>query len=413
MKAVFPQSCQTSKPWLETWLRDRHHNRAKTLVEAELAGGVTDDNKVISAVVQALQVDRIELDPVREYLDQPWIRVLDASPKLNHAEVRRGIYPGQRYKLAYDRYRLRLVSGAELVTLAANGGPAMLDSTFVGYVDGCIEIRASDDRHRDQLIGWVEIYIVEANRIIDKWNGPNLDQLVRNEVRRQQQQRSAAEQRNRTKEDAGFVRAAPAPPPRRLPLPDRKRASPTPPPAQRPDGVRYALEDDQFEAILEALGAHRNAVERTPGAGAPPEASEERHRDQVLASLGQRFRDGTSEAFSRAGKTDLRLLVDEDCFFYGEAKIWDGPSSVDAAVDQLLGRYLIPRDRHGALIFFIRNRANPNRIPAKAINRLIENHDGTRVDDVAGFPIIRTPVPGGSGRVVDLAVVTIVVDTSP
>ena len=178
----------------DTWLRDRHHNRAKTLVEAELAGGVTDDNKIISAVVQALQVDRIELDPVREYLEQPWIRVLDASPELNHAEVRRGIYPGQRYKLAYDRYRLRLVSGAELVTLAANGGPAMLDSTFVGYVDGCIEIRADNDRHRDQLIGWVESYIVEANRIIDKWNGPNLDQLVRNEVRRQQQQRSAAEQ---------------------------------------------------------------------------------------------------------------------------------------------------------------------------------------------------------------------------
>ncbi len=248
---MFPQSCQTSKPWLETWIRDRHPRRARSLVEAELAGGVADDHVIISAVVQALQVDRIELDPVREYPEQPWTRVLDASPELNHAEVRRGIYPGQRYKIAYDRYRLRLVSGADLVTLAANGGPAMLDSTFVGCVDGCIEIRASDDRHRDQLIGWVETYIAEANRIIDKWNGPELHRLVELELRRQRQQRQAAEQRSTVKEQAGFVRA-PSTSAVRLPLPDRKRASPTAPPAKRPDGVRYALEDDQFEAILEA-----------------------------------------------------------------------------------------------------------------------------------------------------------------
>ena len=128
---MFPQSAQTSKPWLETWLRDRHHDRAKVLIEADLdrdAGG--DDTRIQSAVVEALQVNRLELDPGREYLDEPWIRQMPTPRTMAEADPRRGIYPGTAYRVPYDRYRLRLISGGELVTLSANGGPALLDPTF-------------------------------------------------------------------------------------------------------------------------------------------------------------------------------------------------------------------------------------------------------------------------------------------
>ena len=108
------------------------------------------------------------------------------------------------------------------------------------------------------------------------------------ELRPQRQRRQAAERRTTAKEKAGF-RSSPNRAAGRLPLPNRIRISPTTPPPQPIDGVRNALENDQFEAILDPMATHRDSVERNPGAGAPSTASEEHHRDQVLASLGQRF----------------------------------------------------------------------------------------------------------------------------
>jgi len=125
-----------------------------------------------------------------------------------------------------------------------------------------------------------ETYIAETNRIIDKERTrPAPSGRARTPPstpttpggRAAQHGQRTGRIRSRSQHDTG---PAPSPGP--------QAGLPYPPLRQRPDGVCSAFEDDQFEAILKALAAHRNAVERTAGAGAVPEVSKERHRDQVL-----------------------------------------------------------------------------------------------------------------------------------
>lgn len=85
-------------------------------------------------------------------------------------------------------------------------------------------------------------------------------------------------------------------------------------------------------------------------------------------------------------------------------------SSITEAFKQLVDRYLIRRDNYGALIFFIRDRAEPEKVPAKAIEHLEKEHGGERQADVNGYPVLRFET--NSAGTVDLALVCIQVDSA-
>ncbi len=173
------------------------------------------------------------------------------------------------------------------------------------------------------------------------------------------------------------------------------------------NGVPYALSSEQFSDVLNTIRTHQDSAERLPGAGPDASAGEDAHRDNLLSALRIKYSDGTAESFSKRGKTDIRVVVADNATFYAECKIWSGPSTVDEALEQLLHRYLIHRDRYAALVFFVRNRQSPNELPQKAIDRLTDAHAGVRQADVAGFPVVRVAV---SSDPVDLALIFITVD---
>ena len=63
----------------------------------------------------------------------------------------------------------------------------------------------------------------------------------------------------------------------------------------------------------------------------------------------------TAETFSKLGKTDIRLRVDEGNALISECKVWQGPSAYVDALEQLF-RYLTWRQNYGVLIVFSRRK---------------------------------------------------------
>lgn len=368
--------------------------------------GIPDD-AAVEGLIERLAEPEVTLG-ARTSLPELWRRRMTV-PTGDYSQVRVGLHPGDSYTQSYDRYRINIDTGRRLVSVASNGGPWMDPDFFVLHGDW-IEIRAANDAHRNELIDRIETQVERANNVVETWNTDELPNAVRRELDRQQRSRQHAEKRTDEKTAAGFP---PAPPSRSqpIPLPDTKRPAPTTRPTT-PDGHHYHLTAEQFDAILDCVRAHRNSVERNPGSGAPPDAPEDDHRDQVLQSLNVRFQDATGESFSSQGKTDIRLVVDNDAYLFFECKIWGGVSDVDEALAQLLGKYLTPRDRFGVIVLFVRDRTEPELLPPKALAHIENKHDGTRLDDIQTFPVLDVPVPQ-TGRSVTVAVVFIQVDSAP
>jgi hypothetical protein len=70
-------------------------------------------------------------------------------------------------------------------------------------------------------------------------------------------------------------------------------------------------------------------------------------------------------------------------------------------------KYSTYRDRLGALIFFIENRAKPQETLFKAVKYLIDNHGASEVPPVSGWPIVRLPDPEDKNSFIELAVVVV------
>ena len=188
-------------------------------------------------------------------------------------------------------------------------------------------------------------------------------------------------------------------------------------PEKSDDGLHPSLTDEQFANILDAIRHYADNVERLPGFGAPPTSGEDRHRDNLLGVLNSRFRDGTAESFSKKGKTDIRLIHETkegqpNGYFYAENKIWNGTNSVDDATEQLCEKYLTYRDKHGALVFFVREIKDPTKLPSKAIKQLEDKYNGKRISDLHGFPVMEIEVPERKNNIIKVALVFIVVDSA-
>lgn len=114
------------------------------------------------------------------------------------------------------------------------------------------------------------------------------------------------------------------------------------------------LSPEEFATILDVADVNGASYERTPSTLAL--LDEEDIRNLLLAGLNAAFRlDAVGEAFSKRGKTDIRLEVPNGGLFIAEAKLWAGPNTIKDATDQILG-YLTWRDAYGVVLVFSRRK---------------------------------------------------------
>ena len=148
--------------------------------------------------------------------------------------------------------------------------------------------------------------------------------------------------------------------PRALPVPSSTKRTPEP-----------GITEENFEYILSCIRHQGRTFERTPSTYAVH--GEEDIRNIILAHLNGYFKgDAVGEAFRYSGKTDICIEQRNRAAFVGECKLWSGPASLTAALDQLLG-YLTWRDSKAALIIFnMRNKDFENII--KAIPTSLKKH---------------------------------------
>lgn len=132
----------------------------------------------------------------------------------------------------------------------------------------------------------------------------------------------------------------------------RQKIAPLVPPTPK-EQRRPVLEREKFNAIVELIDNQCRQFERTPTVFQG--MSEEALRDIILSSLNAVFEGAAAgEVFQGLGKTDVHLRISQGEVFIAENKIWDGPSSLDEVVAQLLER-LTWRDAFGVAIVISRN----------------------------------------------------------
>ena len=124
------------------------------------------------------------------------------------------------------------------------------------------------------------------------------------------------------------------------------------------------IADRSYEQILLAIRNQGRQFERAAATYAMHD--EEGLRDIIWGNLSTHFgKDVNAEAFSRAGKTDIRIEEDGRAAFIAECKVWNGAKELQNALVQLLG-YLRWRDCKTALIVFNKNRDNFTSLLEKA-----------------------------------------------
>jgi hypothetical protein len=114
------------------------------------------------------------------------------------------------------------------------------------------------------------------------------------------------------------------------------------------------LDLDTYNEIIKACKDMALVMERSPSAFVG--MGEEHLRDHFLVPLNNIFGgDATGETFNAAGKTDILIRHKGQNLFIGECKIWDGGSTLNAAIKQILD-YTTWRDTKTAIIMFNRNK---------------------------------------------------------
>ena len=143
------------------------------------------------------------------------------------------------------------------------------------------------------------------------------------------------------------------------------------------------MKPERFKTILSIIDKHASSFERTLGTAG--KLGEEDLRNLLLATLnGSLNLDATGETFSNRGKTDIRLEVPDGGLFIAECKIWDGPSVVGEAFEQILG-YLTWQDAYGLVLLFSRN---------KKFSRVLEAVPGA----ISLLPSLRVSITSAGNR---------------
>jgi len=131
---------------------------------------------------------------------------------------------------------------------------------------------------------------------------------------------------------------------KKLALPPRRPSAPAEP----------ALDTAAYDDILGIIQSMALVLERSPAAFR--EMKEEDLRTHFLVQLnGQYEGAATGETFNENGKTDILIRHENKNLFIAECKFWNGPTSLTAAIDQLLS-YTSWRDTKTAILLFSKNK---------------------------------------------------------
>jgi len=110
----------------------------------------------------------------------------------------------------------------------------------------------------------------------------------------------------------------------------------------------------EYEHILSVVSNMVVVMERSPHAFAG--MKEEDLRQHFLVQLnGQYEGQATGETFNFDGKTDILIRVEGRNIFIAECKFWDGPESLNQAIEQIL-KYASWRDTKTAILIFNRKK---------------------------------------------------------
>ena len=135
--------------------------------------------------------------------------------------------------------------------------------------------------------------------------------------------------------------------------------------------TKGTLSSKIYEEILSLIRHQGHSFEATPRAYR--NHTEEELRDIMLSQLNGSIKGkATSETFRNNGKTDICIKCKDGSAFIAECKIWNGRSSVESALDQLVG-YTTWRDNSVALVIFNKNNKNFGKILDEMPKALIEH----------------------------------------
>lgn len=111
--------------------------------------------------------------------------------------------------------------------------------------------------------------------------------------------------------------------------------------------------DTKYFEILKIIQQAGKNMERSS------DDNEERLRDELLNVLKTKL-DGksvTAEEYNRKGHTDIKISHNDETLFIAECKIWAGSVNYKKGITQLMSRYLTWRDRHTAVILFVKQKS--------------------------------------------------------
>lgn len=133
----------------------------------------------------------------------------------------------------------------------------------------------------------------------------------------------------------------------------------------------YSIKDEDYNNIKKIINQACISYERT--AGTINKLEEEEIRDLLLANLNTHYDSlATGEAFSKTGKTDIRIQFNNKAAYIAECKIWHGASEFNKAIDQLFG-YITWRDVKTSLIIFNKNNKDFQALLQKINDELLNN----------------------------------------
>lgn len=137
----------------------------------------------------------------------------------------------------------------------------------------------------------------------------------------------------------------------------------------------YELQEQIASQLLRTIRSFATALERLPeSADALLTSDEQTLRDFLLFILNANWEGTvTGETFIGIGKSDILLRWKDKDAFIAECKIWEGERALQAAIDQLMHRYIVWRNTRAALIIFIRNRKDMTEAITRARTAICEH----------------------------------------
>lgn len=358
--------------------------RARFREEVE---AISEDQFLSSSIetIVAFLSDRFRFDPLVVYWDQR-DETLAHGKAQSKDQVRYDLKPGETVEIRtleiravapysghpalWDRMPSvsrpsGLVGGITLPQPSTNTGTLTLIAVMDAATDDPQRLRTEIDR---QIAGVTEMLEIQR-RDIETFNASlrdHLEPLVL-ERRRSYEKFLAAAQTLKLR----IHSRAEAPPLQPL-LIERRRPPELPPATTSTASVPEAgITERTYEDILRAIRNQGRQFECTPTTYV--QHDEEDLRNILWGNLATHFeRDVSGEAFSRAGKTDIRIDENGRAAFIAECKVWAGTKELCAAITQLLG-YTRWRDCKTALIVFNKDRDNFTALLKKAPEALKEH----------------------------------------